>query len=152
MTSRGPIIIPIDCEAVPFARAGSNGTRRFTKANQAKYMNRVRDAGKKAMGRLAPLEGPLQVKMRFIFVPPKSWPEKKRMAAEWVQSRPDLDNYVKAILDSLGRRVEKFAVHNVVDDCVFVDDAQVCDLVAQKRYGPRAQVVVTVSRLCEAPP
>lgn len=149
MIARGPIIIPIDCEAVPFARAGSNGTRRFTKANQAKYMNRVRDAGKKAMGRLGPLEGPLQAQMRFYFVPPKSWSEKKRTAAKWVPSRPDLDNYVKAILDSLGDKFVKVGDIRVADTCVFRDDAQICELVAQKRYGSRAEIIITISELTE---
>jgi len=142
-----PIIIQIDGEAVPFARAGSNGTRRFTKPRQAEFMNRVRDAGKRAMGGLKPLEGPLLAQMRFYFVAPASWSKKKREAALWVSSRPDLDNYVKCVLDSLGRRVETRGKIDVVDDCVFIDDAQVCDLEAQKRYGHKAQVIVTVSEL-----
>lgn len=145
-----PIIIQIDGEAVPFARAGSNGTRRFTKPRQAEFMNRVRDAGKQAMSGRKPLEGPLLAQMRFCFVAPASWSEKKRAAAIWVSSRPDLDNYAKALLDSLGRRVERRGKIDVVDDCVFIDDAQVCELVAQKRYGPRAEVIVTVSELGEA--
>ena len=148
----GPIIIQIDGEAIPFARAGSNGTRRFTKPKQAEFMNRIRDAGKRAMGTLQPLEGPLQVAMRFDFVAPPSWSEKKRLAARWVSTRPDLDNYVKAILDSLGQRIEKHGLIEMIDNCVFLDDAQVCDLVAQKRYAQRAQIIVTISRLDEAAP
>jgi Holliday junction resolvase RusA-like endonuclease len=110
-------------------------------------MNRVRDAGKRAMGERKPLEGPLTAQMLFVFLAPASWSEKRRSAAKWVASKPDIDNLVKAIADSLGRYVEKLGSIEVMDDCVYIDDAQICEITAQKVYGIREEVIVTISEL-----
>lgn len=50
----------------------------------------------------APLAGPVEARIRFVFPRPKSKVFKKReMPREWHTSKSDLDNLVKAIFDSL---------------------------------------------------
>lgn len=45
--------------------------------------------------------------------------------------RPDLDKYVRAVMDALTK-------------VVYVDDGQVCDILARKRYGHTPGVIVNV--------
>jgi Holliday junction resolvase RusA-like endonuclease len=112
-------------------------------------MRIVRDAAKRAMGDLKPLEGPLAINARFVFEPPSSWSRKKRDSTQWKSSKGDLDNYVKLLLDCLGRdRICNGSGRVVaIDDAVFIDDAQVASMTVQKCYGVRAEVIVTVSQL-----
>lgn len=76
--------------------------------------------------------GPLSVSIKFVLPRPKA-----RKHDTWVSVRPDIDNYIKAILDSL-------------NEIVWQDDGQVAELYASKKYetkecGPR--IVVTVTSL-----
>lgn len=64
---------------------------------------------------VAPIVGPIELTMLFQIKPPK---HPKR---EYPHVRPDLDNYAKAVMDSLGG--------------FWVDDAQIICLYARKRYG-----------------
>lgn len=74
------------------------------------------------------LTGPLSVEMYFQLVRPKSISEKKRL---WPHVKPDLSKLVRAVEDAL-------------TGTVWVDDAQVVHLVAQKTYGaPAVSVIVT---------
>lgn len=76
--------------------------------------------------------GPISVSITFVLPRPKA-----RSKESWVSVRPDLDNYVKAVLDAL-------------NEVVWDDDGQVAELYATKRYetgdmSPR--IVVKISRL-----
>lgn len=72
------------------------------------------------------LEGPLVLVLTFYFVKPKGAKRRK-----YPHVRPDLDNTVKAVKDSLNGLIWK-------------DDAQIVDLIAQKRYGdpPRVEIII----------
>ena len=61
---------------------------------------------------------------------PKSWSKKKKakMAGEPMQSKPDIDNYIKAILDSL-------------NGVYFVDDRQVVEVFASKKYSNEPRIL-----------
>lgn len=84
-----------------------------------------------------PLEGPVDVSMKFFIQAPQyiSKVKKKRAAllAEMIpcKVKPDIDNYVKSILDGLN----KFAYN---------DDGQISDITAKKRYSlnPRVEVCI----------
>lgn len=67
----------------------------------------------------APLNGPLEMEMEFGLVPPKRLKPTSKRSVPSV--RPDLDNYIKAVNDSL----EGF----------FVDDGQIVKLTARKVYA-----------------
>ena len=82
-----------------------------------------------------PLDGPLSVRIVEYRAIPESWSKKRRAEALAgvirPTGRPDMDNVIKAILDSLNGRMWR-------------DDSQVVSLHAEKRYGeiPRAEVEI----------
>lgn len=118
---------------VAFARAGSNHGRRFTPQKQSLYMDMVRLEASRVMGDAPLLEGPVRLTAQFVYEWPRSWPEKKKRTAgaHCKTSRPDADNLVKIIKDSL-------------TSVVYRDDAQVYHVEAVKIYGTRDHVRVTI--------
>jgi Holliday junction resolvase RusA-like endonuclease len=113
-------------DPVAFSRPRFNRGRGF---NASKY-----DRFKRAFAALArpyrpsaPLKGPLEVDMEFGLVPPlKARPGKNPAPCV----RPDLDNYVKAVNDSL----EGF----------FVDDGQIVKITARKVYAWDRKAYISV--------
>ena len=78
------------------------------------------------------LLGPVKASIYFILPRPKS-----RKTGVWVSVRPDLDNYIKSVLDAL-------------NGITWEDDAQVCMLHAEKQYADSMtspRIVVMVSSL-----
>lgn len=70
-----------------------------------------------------PWEGPVRVSIEAVFPIPKSWPKWKRERLWYPHtSRPDGDNLVKAVCDSL-------------NGVAWRDDAQVWDVTLSKVYG-----------------
>lgn len=123
---------------VPKARARAysrNGqTRMYTPKTTADYETLVQSICRESFAR--PLEGPLCVSL-YIGVPiPSSWSKKRRDDAITglirPTSRPDIDNYVKAIFDGM-------------NGVAFVDDAQVVRLECEKFYAEPAGAEVTVN-------
>jgi len=81
----------------------------------------IRDAFLKVAGEpWEPLQGPIRLGVTAWLPIPKSMPKKRRLTA-LPTTRPDLDNYIKQILDALQRYA-------------FVDDNQVVTIEARKRY------------------
>lgn len=82
--------------------------------------------------------GPVYVSMTFYIYPPKRIAEvkKKRLELEseaiYVDKRPDIDNYIKAVLDCS-------------NEILFKDDGQVAALSSQKLYSlnPRIEIEIT---------
>lgn len=131
---------------MPFARAGSFGKRRFTPPKQRDYMLEVRRIAHEAMAGRRALTGPLRFEIDAYYEIPKSWSRKKREKAFWKDSRPDADNLAKACMDAIGGNPSLSATDGL-GEIVFGDDASVCVLVVEKRYGSRAFVRVTVANL-----
>lgn len=76
-----------------------------------------------------PFEGPISVRV-IIFLPkPKSTKRK------YPHVRPDLDNFVKLVLDG----AQKAGIFN--------DDGQICDLLCYKRYSEEARIILSVNPL-----
>lgn len=125
--------IEIPGTPVAFARARSNHGRRFTPQKQALYMDMVRLEAERRMNGLPPIEGPVKLFAQFVYAWPRSWPERQKRAAgsHCKTSRPDADNLVKLIKDSLS-------------SVVYRDDAQVYHVEAVKIYGTRDHVRVIV--------
>lgn len=121
-------------DAVPFARAGAQGKRRFTPKRQSDYMSVVRLFATQAMAGRAPFEGPVRMIVLAEYRPPASWSLKKKFTASWKTSRPDADNIYKLTADSL-------------NGVVFVDDAQIADIRISKTYAPASRLFVTVEPL-----
>ena len=86
------------------------------------------------MAREGVFEGPVRVELLVVVARPKRLMRKSDPDGLLpCPTRPDIDNYVKALLDGCA--------------CLWGDDAQVVDLVARKRYSerggePRMEVLV----------
>lgn len=110
----------------------------YTPAKTRNYESLVRLACEKAMGATPPLNAPLSMEVMVRIGVPESWSQKRRRAAidgeVLPTKRPDLDNYIKAILDGM-------------NGVAFMDDARVVDLVVRKRYSETPGVSVALSLL-----
>ncbi len=74
-------------------------------------------------------EKPVSVELEFGIMMPKSWSKKKRKELNntYCSNNSDIDNYIKAILDSL-------------NGVVYVDDKQVVELFAKKIYSEEGYI------------
>jgi Holliday junction resolvase RusA-like endonuclease len=124
----------IPAEPVAFARSGGNGAVRFTPKRQRDFMALVKLAAHTAMDGEPPIDGPIDLKIRAVYLIPSSWSKKRAANARWRTARPDADNIAKIIADSM-------------NEIVFADDAQVVSLTVQKTYGPIAGVTVSAMLL-----
>lgn len=86
-----------------------------------------------------PLNGEIYLKAEFYLYPPKKWirtgkyaGQMKESAPRYVPSRPDIDNYLKWLLDAMGQGI------------FFNDDSQIAYVVAFKAYSfsPRIEVCI----------
>lgn len=112
--------------------------RLYTPQKTASYEGLVAEIGGKAMAGRPPDKGPIRLFLDIRVPVPQSWSKKKqRLAlagAVWPTTKPDVDNVEKAIADALNQ-------------VVWVDDKQVCDVVKRKRYHLTPGIEVTVARL-----
>jgi len=111
--------------------------RTYTPEKTVAYETRVALIAQDIMAGRPPLEGALAVTVIAELQVPTSWSAKKRRLALERRllplGRPDLDNYEK-ILDAL----------NLI---VWVDDSQIVELHARKRYGIQPQLTIDVEPL-----
>ncbi len=106
----------------------------YTPQKTAQYENLVRLVAQQATGKAAPVTCAVTLIIRAFLPIPTSWSRKKHLAAavgEIVPTkRPDLDNIIKAIKDG-------------ANTVIWIDDSQVIDIHASKRYGtPRVEVEI----------
>ena len=82
------------------------------------------------------LDGAVDLALEFVLEPPKSWPQYRKTYVvdnnRPVMTKPDLDNYVKWVLDCL-------------QGVVYKDDAQVARIIATKRYSEKALTRIEIS-------
>lgn len=104
----------------------------ITPAATRGYESVIRDMALRDMGNATPWDAPVIAKITAYYEIPKSWPRKKRELAieqRIAPAKPDIDNVVKIVLDSCNR-------------VVYVDDTQVVMVVAIKKFGPEAKLIV----------
>lgn len=116
---------------IAFARAGSHGATRYTPEPQKSYMHAIAWTAKATPGSKL-LEGPLRLTVRATFAE-----QKGKEADQWKWSKPDLDNLTKIQADAL-------------NGVLYRDDAQIVEIIAQKKYGLPEGVMVTVEQIGEA--
>lgn len=77
---------------------------------------------------------------------PKTWEKFRRFIAEliWHDTKPDLDNLVKAVFDSISN-----AGYNKIDKSgmVWKDDSLVAELHARKLYSPNPRIEMEIDYL-----
>ena len=117
-----------------FARRG-NFVTAYTPTKTRTYEFLIAEAAKAAMGASEPLKTPVAAYI-YITVPiPQSYPKKRTAAcldgSERPCKKPDIDNIIKAFLDSM-------------NGIVYDDDTQVVSLHSTKRYGTVGMVEILV--------
>ena len=129
-----------------FARRGP-GVVAITPAKTREYEAGVASVAHAAMlrgGHAEPFAGALTLTVEVTVAPPVSWSAKRRAEAcdgfIAPTKRPDLDNFIKAVLDGC-------------DGVVWRDDSQVVGLDARKHFGeqPGVRVVVVQADVRPAP-
>ena len=77
-----------------------------------------------------PCENLVCVSLEFMIKIPQSWSKKKRLEREntYCNNNSDIDNYIKAILDSL-------------NGVYFIDDRQVVEVFAIKKYSNEPRIL-----------
>lgn len=79
---------------------------------------------------------PISMVAEFVFKAPKSWSKKKRENTKLHTTRPDIDNLVKAVKDSL-------------NGVAYCDDSQICDIYATKKYGDEDRICIYIEEIEE---
>ena len=119
---------------VPFARAGSNGKRRYTPSRQSNYMAEIAILASQAMGADQPFEGAVRLQVRVESIHPIKWSKAKKATTKWRVSTPDFDNILKILGDAM-------------QGVVYLNDAQIADAEIQKIYSSKNCVSVFVMEL-----
>jgi Holliday junction resolvase RusA-like endonuclease len=125
---------PIGKGRPKFARRG-NFVSTYTPTKTRDYEALIEEAARQAMGSSKPLKTPITAYI-YITVPIPASYSKKRFTAciegfEKPCKKPDIDNIIKAFLDSM-------------NGIVYNDDTQVVSLHSTKRYGTIGMVEVLV--------
>jgi Holliday junction resolvase RusA-like endonuclease len=122
---------------------GRTSIRQYSDPKTASYENAIKLFGATAMRRAGfsePIDTACTVRVTATFVPPPSWPAKKRASAIAGDlphiTRPDLDNCAKAALDGCNQ-------------IAWTDDSRVAELTVIKRYGAQEQLVIEIWRRVE---
>ncbi len=101
-------------------RTAKGGTRSYTPTKTVRWEDWVALNAVEALDRgLIPFDGPVWMRIRVFVRRPATRPKKYL----YPDKRPDLDNYIKAVLDGLQKAG------------VWRDDAQVVELDARKDYA-----------------
>lgn len=123
-----------------FARVGQVGMRAYTPAATKAEETRVGYLARAALGGLGPITGAVAVRIAASCCPPASWSRRKRALALAgglsPTTKPDIDNVAKLVLDGL-------------NGVAFVDDSQIVDLTASKRFGTDEHVAVWVREIAQ---
>lgn len=123
-----------------FTRVGKLGVQAYTPAGTRAKETRIGYLARAALGGLGPITGAVAVRIAASCCPPASWSRRKRALAlaggMTPTSKPDIDNVAKLVLDGL-------------NGVAFVDDSQIIDLTASKRYGTDAHVAVWVREIAQ---
>jgi len=118
-------VIPID--PIPWKRPGQSRYGRFDLQKAVK--DQLRAIFIRGMDKHQPLLGKVHLSLIFHMPIPKSLPKKERDG--WHSKKPDLDNLIKLVLDSM-------------NGICFRDDSQVCFIIAMKGYSddPRTEILM----------
>lgn len=105
----------------------------FTPAHTRKYEALVRHAAGQAMGEREPFDKPVEVRVLiFLAIPQGKQKQFEKYGADLLpETKPDIDNYVKAALDA-------------INTIVITDDKLVWSMTARKLYSNRPRMRVEV--------
>jgi len=139
---RDPVTVIINGE--PVAKGRPRMTQSgfvYTPAATRKFEAHGRLSAQLAIDGRPPIERPVRLELLVELPIPKSW--SKRKSADAITghirptSRPDVDNYPKAIFDA-------------INTIVVADDAQVVEVYAKKKFSVAPKMVATIFPLSAA--
>ena len=124
------VMFNVDCNPVgkqrPKFRKIGNFVQTYTPKKTVDFEEQVRKAAEKAMGGMEPLETPVALYCYIKLPIPQSYTKKRKerceKGIEKPSKKPDLDNIVKAVQDSL-------------NGIIYKDDSQIVALHSTKVYG-----------------
>jgi Holliday junction resolvase RusA-like endonuclease len=135
------MIVSFVISGVPIAKGRPRLTTRngfaraYTPEKTRRFETVVAEQARAALGPMDAFTGPVELEAHFSLPIPKSWSKRDKAAALagsiLPQSKPDLDNYLKAIADGM-------------NEVVYKDDCQIVSCRLTKRYGEEPGVAVTV--------
>lgn len=103
-----------------------------TKIIQDYAIAAMRQVGRGELPQVCPFEGPISLEVVAYYLYPSSWSQPKRSrSGGWKTSRPDCDNIIKLVKDSM-------------NSIVWRDDAQVVSERIEKRYADIARTEIRV--------
>lgn len=113
-----------------------NGHAQAIDPSKSREFKRVLSAiAREKMAQRPPMQGPLCLYLQVTRVPPKGWAKYRRRDAiefrEGICSKPDLDNYIKIVLDAL-------------NGVVFPDDSSVVKICSSKRWSDRPGMTIRI--------
>jgi len=121
------IKIPLEPGAKGRPRFGQGG-RVYTPTTTRQFELAVANYAFDAMTGRTPVEGAIEVQATFLLKRHRvKLYKKKARHPYWSKTRPDLENYLKAVLDAM-------------DNIVYVDDGQVSRIVSEKYHVGGDQV------------
>jgi Holliday junction resolvase RusA-like endonuclease len=142
MSERDPVTVIIDGQ--PVAKGRPRMTQRgfvYTPAATRKFEAHGRLSAQLAMNGRPPIDVPVRIELLVELPIPKGWSRRKTADAITGHirptSRPDVDNYLKAILDA-------------VNSIVIADDAQVVEVYARKKFSVAPKMIATIFPLSAA--
>lgn len=143
---RGPVHFVVPGAPTAWSRAGVSGGRQFVKPEEREARRLIRDACRQAA--VKPARGPMGIDVVASWLFPRTtWKgaeidavlERMRRSRECCGapklSKPDADNLVKLVLDSIGENERGEAL-------AYEDDAQVICVRSLKVFGPRSETRV----------
>lgn len=135
------MIASFTIEGIPVAKGRPRLTTRggfaraYTPDKTRRFEAVVADAAGAAVGVMDPYPGAVELEAHFTIPIPKSWTKRDKIAALdgtiFPASKPDIDNYLKAIADGM-------------NGVVYKDDCQIVSARLTKRYGDDPGVAITV--------
>jgi len=114
-------------------------TRRVDEPDRVDYKAWIKDRAVRAMGGMAPLEGPLAIHTVYYRVKPKSYPKRATKGHPWPfwpWKIPDMDNLGKILWDA-------------VTKIVWQDDAQVVHQTTMKVFSGVERIVFRIMTIDE---
>lgn len=131
-------MIKFTIPGIPVAKGRPRFTKSgiaYTPAKTRQYENLVKAEAFQAMEKQPLFENAVEIVIRVFLPIPKSFSKtKKEQCLLWnilPITRPDLDNYIKAVLDGCNK-------------IVFKDDSQIVDIAAQKFYSDKPRIEVEI--------
>ena len=118
----------LDIVPIPKGRPRLGRFSTYTPERTREYENAL----KREFNKYAPkiiFETPLRLYVEFVLIRPK-----KPKFLKWPGVKPDVDNFLKAVLDA-------------GNDILWVDDSLICDIRVIKTYGIKSGIIVKVEEI-----